>query len=223
MDGVKKPYILVGETRSRANIERLRSLGWGRIFTKQPPSPYPYERWAFDNGAYSAYCHNREFPEQEFLWRLDAASTARTDPYFAVIPDIVAGGLSSLEFSAKWRMSGRLVDEWRWYLAVQDGMTPADVEPHLHLYDGIFLGGTDRFKATAYRWAQLAHKHHLQFHYGRASTPRKLVSAFRSGADSCDSSHPLWSAERFATFAYRWQGLGIQKEMTFDVAICRSQ
>jgi hypothetical protein len=218
VDGIAKPYILVGETRSRSIIKRLQALNWGRIFTKRPPTPFPYERWAFDNGAFDAWSHSKPFPEEEFLWRMDAASTTPSDPYFAVAPDIVAGGLRSLEFSTKWRMGGRLVEEWPWYLAVQDGMTEKDVIPHLHLYDGLFLGGTDRFKATAYRWAQLAHNHHLRFHYGRASTPRKLASAFRSGADSCDSSHPLWSAERLATFAYRWEGLGMQKEFSFDGA-----
>ena len=202
-----KPLVLIGETRSRRNLATLAALGWGRMFVERDPSPLPFERWGFDNGAFGAYCHGRGFPESDFLRRMEKAERAGSDPYIAVTPDIVAGGCASLQFSTSWRMSHKCVDDWPWYLAVQDGMTIADVEPYLHLYGGIFLGGTDRFKAQAYRWCALAHKHGLKFHYGRASTPGKLVSAFKVGADSCDSAFPLWTAERMSTFAARWQGL----------------
>ena len=206
-DGVMKPLVLVGETRSKRNLEALKELGWGRMFVVRDPSPFPFEPWGFDNGAFGAFCHGLPFPEQTFLRRLEMAEKVNSDPYLAVTPDIVAGGCASLQFSTSWRMSHRLPDDWPWYLAVQDGMTVADVEPHLHLYSGIFLGGTDRFKATAFRWRQLAHKHGRRFHYGRASTPRKLVSAFKVGSDSCDSAFPLWTAERMRIFGQRWLGL----------------
>ena len=207
---MKLPLVLVGDTRSRSNIEILKANGWGRMCVEKPPKPYPFEKWGFDNGAFGAFCRGLPFPESDFLRRMEAAAVAPVDPYLAVTPDIVAGGCASLQFSAAWRMGHRLNEDWPWYLAVQDGMTVADVEPHLHLYQGIFLGGTDRFKATAYRWRVLAHKHGLKFHYGRASTPAKLVSAFKVGADSCDSAFPLWTAERMRRFVARWQGLGDQ-------------
>ena len=107
--------------------------------------------------------------------------------------------------------------DFPWYLAVQDGMGVEDVRPHLHLFQGLFLGGSDRFKATAYRWSALAHSYQLKFHYGRASTPGKLAAAFRSNADSCDSSFPLWTTERMQTFIWRWQGLKEQTTMEFGV------
>ena len=211
------PLVLIGETRSRRNIAALQQLGWGRMFVVNNPTPYPFEPWGFDNGAFIAWCHGEPFPETTFLRRLERAHAVNSDPYLAVTPDIVAGGRASLDFSASW-ITRHLLPDWPWYLAVQDGMTVNDVEQHLHLYAGIFLGGTDRFKATAGRWAALAHKHQKRFHYGRASTPGKLVSAFKVRAHSCDSAFPLWTQERMTTFAARWHGLGHQREIEYGLA-----
>jgi hypothetical protein len=177
------------------------------MFAVRQPSPFPFERWGFDNGAFVAWTHGEKFPESTFLRRLEIAEKTNSDPYLAVTPDIVAGGCRSLQFSTLWRMSRKLTDDWPWYLAVQDGMTVADVQPVIHLYSGIFLGGSDRFKATAYRWCKLAHSHQKRFHYGRASTPGKLLSAFKVGADGCDSAFPLWTAARLKLFSQRWEGL----------------
>ena len=90
-------------------------------------------------------------------------------PDFVVIPDIVAGGLASLEWSAFWRDT--VPEEFRAYLAVQDGMTAADVVPHLTRYHGIFVGGSLHWKlATGAVWAELARRHGLGCHIGRVGT-----------------------------------------------------
>ena len=215
---IRRPIVLVGETKSARNVEILKSLKWGRMFVAKHPTPYPCEPWGFDNGAFPAWLRNEPFPTEKFERRLDAASAVSRDPYLAVAPDIVANGCESLNFSLKWR-TGKLRDiEWPWYLAVQDGMQVSDVEPHLHLFAGIFLGGTDRFKSQAWRWCQLAHKYQKRFHYGRASTPGKLQSAFKVGADSCDSSFPLWTNERMRIFTARWEGLGYQRTIDYEEA-----
>ncbi len=207
LDAPTRPLVLVGDTRSRKNIESLTALGWGRMFVTRPPRPFPFEKWGFDNGAFGAWIRGQPFPQDDFTRRLDEAQNAPSDPYLAVCPDIVANGCQSLEFSLKWRTGALREVDWPWYLAVQDGMTPNDVRPHLHLFSGIFLGGSDRFKSTAYRWCMLAHTNRLKFHYARASTPGKLLSAFKVGADSCDSSFPLWTAARMKIFGQRWNGL----------------
>jgi hypothetical protein len=204
------PLVLVGDTRSKTNLEILKANGWGRMCVEKPPKPFPFEKWGFDNKCFGAWLHHELWSESDFLKRIEVATRAGSDPYLAVTPDIVAGGCTSLHFSTSWRMSHKLPASWPWYLAVQDGMTPADVRPHLHLYSGIFLGGTDRFKATGYRWRALAHSCGLKFHYGRASTPGKLVSAHKIGSDSCDSAFPLWTSERMRIFVSRWQGLEYQ-------------
>ena len=206
--------ILLGETRSTRNIDILQSHGWGRMFVVRRPSPFAFERWGFDNGAFVAFCRGLPFPEAEFMKRLEAAEKVNSDPYMAVAPDIVAGGCTSLQFSASWVMSHKLPD-WRWYLAVQDGMTVVDVEPYLHIFQGVFLGGTDKFKLQAYRWSQLAHKHRLPFHYARAGTIKKMEHAFRVGADSLDSSFPLWNMDRMKRFVWAVEGQGSQRELPF--------
>lgn len=206
--------VLIGETCSAKNIATLKENGWGRMFVVRRPSPFPYEPWGFDNQAFKAWQDGTPWDEANFLRRLEVAQSVNSDPYLAVTPDIVAAGCTSLHFSTAWRMRLRDV-EFPWYLAVQDGMTVADVEPLLHLYDGIFLGGSDKFKPTAWRWCALAHKYQLKFHYGRASTPSKLVSAYKIGADSCDSSFPLWTTDRMKTFVWRWQGLSHQQTLEY--------
>jgi hypothetical protein len=206
---------MVGETRSKVFVARLAELGWGRMFVDRPPCPFPFERWGFDNQAFIAWRNGTEWNGDAYLKRLEAAMLANSDPYLAVTPDIVAAGLKSLHHSIDWRMNQLRDVDWPWYLAVQDGMTREDVKPYLHLFQGLFLGGSDAFKSTARRWADLSHDNGLKFHYGRAGTPGKLVSAFKSGCDSCDSAFPLWTKERMKIFAWRWQGLAEQKMMEF--------
>lgn len=206
--------IMLGETRDRKNLAIIQREGWSRIFLKCKPSPFPFERWAFDNGAFGAWLRGSSFPESEFLRRLDASLTVTSDPYLAVVPDIVAGGARSLDFSLSWLE--RLPRDWPWYLAIQDGMTIEQVGDVIHMFSGAFLGGSDRFKATAYRWRILAHSCGKKFHYGRAGTRRKLLSAWRVGSDSCDSSFPLWSRERMGEFVGFWQGIRDQGELSFS-------
>jgi hypothetical protein len=73
-------------------------------------------------------------------------------------------------------------------------MTPADVDLILHLFDGIFLGGTNRFKSTAPQWAALAKKHGKRWHFARASSLKRIGWAMELGAASADSTQPLWEA-----------------------------
>jgi hypothetical protein len=190
--------IMVGDTRSRKNIALLKAWGWGRMFATRPATPYEFEPWGFDNGAYVAWTRGESFPADQFLRRLDAAEKVNSDPIIAVVPDIVAGGRNSLEFSLGWRL--QLRNSWPWYLAVQDGMSTAEVSEVLHFFCGIFLGGTDKFKLTAQRWSDLAHGCGRKFHYGRAGTLRKLQHAHAVEADSCDSNFPLWTCERMDMF-----------------------
>ena len=202
-----RPVVLVGETRSARNLATLAALDWGRMFVTERPTPFAGEKWGFDNGAFGAYCRGLAFPRAAFLRRLEAAELVAAGPYLAVAPDRVAGGLRSLEFSEWWMSRGRLPDDWPWYLAVQDGMSPADVEPCARRYSGLFLGGTDQFKRTAPAWARLARRCGIRFHYGRASTPSMIGLVGEVGADSCDSAFPLWTDARMAAFVAAWRAL----------------
>jgi hypothetical protein len=217
---VKKPLVMFGDTRSARNIRLLTDRGWGRIFASQAPTPFPFEKWGFDNGAFKAW-QDAGFPpgltldDWAILWdsegferRVAEAAECESDPYLAVVPDI-PGSADSLEFSLMW--VGDLRRDWPWYLAVQDGMDVARVERVLHLFAGIFLGGSDAFKLTAYRWARLAHRHQKKFHYARAGTPRKVRHAFRVGADSLDSTFASWTTQRTNELCHVWDGLDLQE------------
>lgn len=190
--------VLIGDTRSLKNIARLKELGWGRMFAGVKPTPYEGESWGFDNGAFYNWQHGMPFDVARFEYRLAQAQEIGK-PYFAVVPDIVAAGCSSLAFSLAWRE--KLPNDWtRWYLAVQDGMTIHDVRPFLPQFDGIFLGGSDTFKGQAWRWRVFAKDNGKPFHFARAGTLPKLESALKMKADSLDSAYPLWEKARFARF-----------------------
>lgn len=189
--------MLTGDTRSHKIVAMLREMGWGRIWIDQRPTPYPGEPWGFDNGAFKNWRNGTAFDEGVYLTRLEKAHAVGR-PYLAIVPDLVARGKESLEFSLSWLP--RLPSDWPWYLAVQDGMRIADVEAVTDRFAGLFLGGSNRFKSTAYYWCQLAHAHGKLFHYGRAGTKRKIWHAIEAGADSADSAFPLWEADRLDRF-----------------------
>ena len=190
-----RPQVLLAEVSDGSeSLAWMREQGWGRMICFRPFTPYLHEKWGFDNGAFDSWQNGNPWDEFAYLERLERARRFDCDPLVAVVPDIVAGGCESLEFSMKWLY--RLPHDWPWYLAVQDGMEPKDVEQVLHMFSGVFLGGTDKFKTQAYRWAKLAHGAGKKFHYGRCGTIRKLRHAVRVGADSLDSSYPLWTKRR---------------------------
>jgi hypothetical protein len=212
---------MFGDTRSERNVRLLTARGWGRMFATQTPTPFPFEKWGFDNGAFKAWQDSGFAPAltiddwcilwaaEEFEARVRDASEVGCDPYLAVAPDIPGSGQQSLEWSLQW--IAELKRDWPWYLAVQDGMELRQVESVLHLFAGIFLGGTDKFKLTAYHWARLAHRHQKKFHYARAGTPRKVRHAFRVGADSLDSTFASWTTQRTQELCHVWDGLELQQ------------
>lgn len=195
--------VLVGHTRGLLFVETLRRLDWGRMMVFENPDPYEGERWGFDNGAFMYWRRGLPFDDKGYAYRLERAEKVGT-PYLAVPPDIVAGGLRSLEFSMKW--FEKMPDRWPCYLAVQDGMTRRDVEGVIRAgWAGLFLGGSNDFKKTAPMWADLAHEFGLKFHYGRAGTLKKLEIARQAHSDSIDSTFPTWTKDRMETFVRRYQ------------------
>lgn len=193
--------MFAGSTRSRAWLKRIDILGWGRLFAENP-TPRSGEPWALDNGVFGAWKHQAPWKAHAFLKSL-AMSAALHEPVFGVLPDIVGGGVGSIRHSMRWRDCA-VLPEIPWYLALQDGMTAADVRPVLGEVAGLFLGGTDAFKATAPAWRELAHVNGKRFHYARVSTANRLRAALDCGADSADSAQMLWSDEHWVRFERWW-------------------
>lgn len=108
---------------------------------------------------------------------------------FIVTPDIVAGGEMSLGVSTEWA-AGRLQGCKNLALAVQDGISPHDINSYYRLmFSTIFVGGTEDWKwKTAKRWVDFAHEFDMKCHIGRCGTLKNLEAAKRMGADSVDST-----------------------------------
>tara|TARA_R100001244_G_C5118233_1_gene122863 strand:- start:26 stop:664 length:639 start_codon:yes stop_codon:yes gene_type:complete len=208
------PKAFFAENCNKNYHSRMTEEGIGMMFSRWF---CPFHMWAFDNGAYSAWTHGEAFPEEQFLrrvekaWNMFGAETV-SGPYFAITPDIVMGGEESLQFSLKWRKK-LLGIVWPWYLAVQDGMKTKDVKSVLHLFDGIFIGGSDEFKATIPEWVDLG----LPVHYGKCGTRKKIRQAIRWGVDSLDSSSPIrHGKEEFEAIVNSVKGEDSQYEMFLE-------
>lgn len=156
----------------------------GRMFVKNRPNPRAGEMWALDNGAFSCFRQGKPFNAGLFRKRL--AATYDTPPQFVMLPDVVGDRETTLKWANQW-LDGH-EGEWPWYLVIQDGMAGEDLAPFWGRIRGLFLGGTDRLKADAQYWCDLAHSKGKKFHYGRASTPRKLAHAIRCYSDSADTA-----------------------------------
>lgn len=207
--------VMVGECTGR-RVPRLQELGWGRMWIARGRNIYTYEGepWGFDNGAFRDWVREEPFNEAAYLRSIKSAEASGSIPYLAVLPDVPAGGTDSLKFSMEWLE--KLPQPWPWYIAVQDGMTPADLTD-LDRIHGLFLGGTNTFKATAGEWCDWAHAHGLRFHYGRAGTQEKVRHAMEVGADSLDSAFPMWNEERWGLFE-RWVSQGPCQGWLFEEA-----
>jgi hypothetical protein len=189
----------VGQARGARLIAELSALGLGEMTVRGelPPRRSP---WAFDNGAFGDWRAGRSFDGAAFRAALLRLSHVGTPPDFIVLPDIVAGGAESLAFSASWIGSLQRFGV-PLYLAVQDGMEPADLGDVLPCIGGVFVGGSLPWKlCEAGRWCAFAHANGLPCHIGRVGTGRRVIWARRIGADSIDSSLPLFSRENLNSF-----------------------
>ena len=143
-----------------------------------------FEKWCIDNGAWTAHTQGKPFNESNFLRCMDKLGDGAQ---FTVVPDIVAGGLESLAYSLDWLP--RLEGVGLLLLAVQDGMTPDDIRPHLTDDLGIFVGGTTEWKlGTLHQWGKLARETGAYFHVGRVNTARRIRLCQDAGANSFDGS-----------------------------------
>ena len=193
--------VFLGHTSSKKILRRLEALQWGRFWCFHKFFyPFPGEEWGLDNGAFGAWQDNTEWDSADFVDKAQRA--AEMDGcVLAVLPDLVGQGERSLDFSLDWLTR---LPKLPWYLAVQDGMQHQPVwgrvMDSLDGIDGLFIGGTDRFKLTAGVWRVTADMTGKKLHYGRAGTPAKAQHAMNCRVDSLDSTFPLWTKERLSIF-----------------------
>lgn len=177
-------------TGTKRNLEALRKHGWRLLVTPACPRTEGF-RYALDNGAWSAYQAGKPFDKDAFSRLVDKLG-AEAD--WIVVPDIVAGGLKSLEFSLGWLPELKPIAPV--LIAVQDGMELPDVAPYVGPRVGLFVGGTSDWKlASLASWGALAAHRGCHLHVGRVNTRRRLNLCAAVGADSFDGT----SVSRFAT------------------------
>lgn len=179
-------------TGTRTTLAAMREAGWRLLVSAAGAlRTEGFERYALDNGAWSAFQQQTKFDETAFGRALEKVGE-KAD--WVVLPDIVAGGMESLDFSLQWleRLQGF---PQTLLLAVQDGMTPDDVRDLLSPAVGIFLGGSTEWKLqTMEAWGVLARRRNCYFHVGRVNSARRIAMCSAAGASSFDGT----SVTRFA-------------------------
>jgi hypothetical protein len=162
-----------------------------------PPRRFP---WFFDNGAFRDWTAEKPFNEPAFIRDLERLREMPAMD-FLVAPDVVAGGMQSLDTSISWLQRIEANTASPIFIAVQDGMTPEGIADRLDGFAGIFVGGTLPWKLrTGHLWCDMAHKRGLICHIGRVGTAKRVHWARRAKADSIDSCLPLWSHANMTTF-----------------------
>ena len=161
---------------------------FGFVFTPRDCRYFFPFRHIIDNGAYHSYINNKPYDINPFLKLLDV--DRGREPDFVVIPDIVAGGLKSLEYSIQ--SIDKIPKKFKRYLVVQDGIQPYHIADCFIAkeIDGFFVGGTKEWKLRNYElWCNVARSYRLPCHIGRFGNYEKLLMAYKAGADSVDSSN----------------------------------
>lgn len=175
---------------SEEKLSNIIRLGIGLCISTQPNKKYKKIPCFIDNGAYESWRRGMPWSEERFLYLLERCWSCGLSADFIVAPDIVAGGLDSLDFSLSWFKRLR---PSKIALAVQDGMTTGDIlgigKKYFDLISVIFVGGTVEWKwKTAKQWVDFAHANSKKCHIGKCGTIDKLNYAKEIGADSVDST-----------------------------------
>lgn len=178
-------------TGTRRNLSALREAGWRLLVSRTGVWRTEGFRYCLDSGAWSDFQANRPFDEDAYE---RMAERLGSDCDFLVLPDIVAGGLPSLDFSVRWLNRGLSLAPIV-LIAVQDGMTEADLAPFVGRNVGIFLGGSTDWKlATMASWGKFCANKECHYHVARVNTRKRMIMANAAGASSVDGS----SVTRFA-------------------------
>lgn len=199
-------------TGTKRNLEALWDAGW-RLLISPKGMTNPLERpwrYALDNGAWWAHQNGQPFDAAAFEFAVERFGPSAD---FIVVPDIVAAGRRSLEFSLGWLERLRGVAPL--LLAVQDGMETPDVAGLIGPDLGIFVGGTTGWKeATMAEWCGLATSRGAHSHVGRVNTTRRIALCAAAGAKSFDGT----SATMYVRNLAKLDGARRQPDMFVEAA-----
>lgn len=183
------PY--ASRTGTKRNLKAMSSAGWRLLVSRAGAWRTEGLPYALDNGAWSDFQTGRAFDEDAFERLIEKLGR---DADWIVLPDIVAGGLRSLELSVRWLNRTRSLCPLV-LIAVQDGMEHHDLAPLVGPNVGIFLGGSTEWKlARMTDWGEFCNERGLYYHVARVNTVRRIRLAHLAGAASIDGS----SVSRYA-------------------------
>ena len=160
--------------------------GLGHLYgPSRTERPRPHLPYALDNGAFGAFVNGTEWDEARFMAHVGRYAFASLPPEWVVVPDVVADREATLD---RWEgYAGTLSREYGLTLAVavQDGMTAADVRALVPAAAVVFVGGS-----TDWKWATLRDwcAEFPRVHVGRVNTEGQLARASEAGAESCDGT-----------------------------------
>jgi len=145
-------------------------------------NPKPWIPYCLDNGAYK--CFTDGVPFNWDAWRnlVCWAKTQTQQPRWAIVPDVVADAVATLEQYDEYRAE---LGDIPPALAVQNGMMPADVRNLSAQPSIICIGGTTEWKwETVEMWAAEFPRIHML----RVNQPSRLDYLHGLGVESCDGT-----------------------------------
>lgn len=185
---------LTSRTGTLSTIAALQAAGWGWMVgpLDHGTSDMFGMPHALDNGAWPAFQTGQPWDEAAFRKAL-----ARYGPgaLFVVAPDVVGQREASMALTLRWLpellarpdLAGVPI-----LFAVQDGMTFADVEPHVGGRVGLFIGGSTEWKLQAIiPWGRWGRERGLYVHVGRVNTARRMALCAAAGATSVDGNSAI--------------------------------
>jgi hypothetical protein len=163
---------------------------------------FPY---ALDNGAWTAFQRGEPFDEAAFVRAVELMGNGAD---WIVLPDIVCGGMASLDFSMAW--ADRIRGIAPMMIAVQNGMEAEHIRSLIGPSVGVFVGGDSDWKETTLPlWGELCRERGALLHVGRVNSVRRIALCAAAGADSFDGS----ACSRFSVHAGRLAAAAAQPDM----------
>jgi|2_EtaG_2_1085320.scaffolds.fasta_scaffold01755_4 hypothetical protein len=201
-------------------FEKVKEYELGIMISTFDLKSFPPEKYfgkvpcALDNGVFN--CYRKGYPFQADLFLKNIAHCYRMGIKldFIVCPDIMCGGMKSLEYSLMWAR-GELITAPNLALVVQDGMRVRDIERDLEdNFTHIFVGGSVEWKwKMVEEWVEFARAEGLKSHIGQCGKKEYLERAFELGVDSVDSSSIVRNGTWEIIEQYQRSKKGVQKDL----------
>jgi hypothetical protein len=181
-------------TGTKSTLAIMADRGWHALISPKgrvnPLLPHDLKNYAVESGAYWSFLNKQPFDVPAYEFALDRFAR---DALWIVLPDIVGGGMDSLNLSRHWHadlaqrpaLAGK-----RFLVAVQEGMEPADLADLVGPSVGLFIGGrsTEWKLGTLPDWCALGHARGAYIHVGRVNSTKRIAICAAAGAHSFDGS-----------------------------------